>query len=117
METVRTSGRTQHRSVRISDEDWQDLESAAEKCGLDRAKVINQLLRWYLRRPRVKLPERPASYGETGPTTGSDNPSSGGGGLARSAAAVAGDPDVPVPAGAHVEVVPVDLRPAGDRAV
>ena len=52
---------TQHRSVRISDEDWRDLESAADAAGLDRAKVINQLLRWYLRRPRVKLPERPAS--------------------------------------------------------
>jgi hypothetical protein len=51
--------RTQHRSVRISDEDWADLEAAAASAGADRAKVINQFIRWYLRRPGAKLPERP----------------------------------------------------------
>lgn len=50
---------TQHRSVRISDEDWAELEAAAAHEGLDRAKVINQLVRWYLRRPSTKLPKRP----------------------------------------------------------
>jgi hypothetical protein len=53
--------RTQHRSVRISDEDWADLGAAAASAGADRAKVINQLVHWYLRRPGAKLPERPAS--------------------------------------------------------
>ena len=59
LERVPDQPKTQHRSVRISDEDWRDLESAAEAAGLDRAKVINHLVRWYLRRPRVKLPDRP----------------------------------------------------------
>ena len=47
--------RTQHRSVRISDEDWADL---AARSG-DRAAVIKDLIAWYLRRPGAKLPQRP----------------------------------------------------------
>ena len=62
MNTVRTPGRakTQHRSVRIDDPDWGEAEIAAASMGTDRAKIINQFLRWYLRRPGVRLPERPA---------------------------------------------------------
>jgi hypothetical protein len=48
--------------VRVSDEDWSDLETATADAGTDRAKVINQLVRWYLRRPGAKLPERPARW-------------------------------------------------------
>jgi hypothetical protein len=68
LKTVRTPDRlrrvpnqpgTQHRSVRISDGDWDDAEQATASMNTDRAKVINQFLRWYLRRPGVKLPERP----------------------------------------------------------
>lgn len=68
MKTVRTPGRlgrvpnqpkTQHRSVRVEDDDWSDAEEATGRMGTDRAKVINQLLRWYLRRPGARLPERP----------------------------------------------------------
>lgn len=62
LKTVRTEdGRIQHRSVRVTDEDWNDAERATADMGTDRAKVINQFLRWYLRRPGVKLPERPKS--------------------------------------------------------
>ena len=50
---------TQHRSVRISDEDWTDLEAATGTLGSDRGTVIKQFIRWYLRRPGAKLPERP----------------------------------------------------------
>jgi hypothetical protein len=57
--TVPNQPRTQHRSIRIRDEDWSDLDATAAVAGADRAKVINQLLRWYLRRPGAKLPERP----------------------------------------------------------
>lgn len=49
--------KTRHRSVRISDEDWADL--AARAPGGDRAAVIKELLRWYLRRADAELPERP----------------------------------------------------------
>lgn len=53
--------RTQHRSVRVKDQEWEDLEAAARDLGLDRAKVINQLIEWWLRRPGAKLPERPTA--------------------------------------------------------
>lgn len=68
MKTVRTPGRlgrvpnqpkTQHRSVRIDDPEWNDAEEATKRMGTDRAKVINQFIRWYLRRPGATLPERP----------------------------------------------------------
>lgn len=68
MKTVRTPGRlgrvpnqpkTQHRSVRVGDDDWADLDTAAQSAGVDRATLIKQFIRWYLRRPGAKLPERP----------------------------------------------------------
>jgi hypothetical protein len=55
---------TQHRSVRVSDDDWADLETATGRAGLDRAKAINQFIRWYLRRPGAKLPTRPRPEAE-----------------------------------------------------
>lgn len=58
--------KTQHRSVRIDDDDWADLETAAHDDGLDRAKVINSLIRWYLRRPGAKLPTRPGPKRDNG---------------------------------------------------
>lgn len=70
LKSVRTPGRlggmpnrprTQHRSVRVSDEDWADLETATHMIGSDRGTVIKQLIRWYLRRPGAKLPERPTA--------------------------------------------------------
>lgn len=68
MKEVRTPGRlghvpnspgTQHRSVRVPDGDWADLETATKRVGSDRAAVIKQFIRWYLRRPGAELPERP----------------------------------------------------------
>jgi hypothetical protein len=50
--------RTQHRSVRISDDDWKDLANRAPDG--DRAAIIKNLVAWYLRRPGAKLPDRPA---------------------------------------------------------
>jgi hypothetical protein len=44
--------------VRIDDADRDDAGRATAKMDTDRAKVINQFLRWYLRRPGAKLPER-----------------------------------------------------------
>ncbi|MFI9200189.1 hypothetical protein [Streptomyces sp. NPDC053048] len=61
--------RTQHRSVRISDEDWADL--AARAPGGDRAGVIKDFIAWYLRRPDAKLPQRPpAGPGPESPAHG-----------------------------------------------
>jgi hypothetical protein len=53
--------KTQHRSVRISDDDWRDLLSAAKSQDSDRGTVIKELVAWYLRRPGAKLPQRPAA--------------------------------------------------------
>jgi hypothetical protein len=45
-----------NRAVRMRDE-WEDLgEAAGER---RRTTVITQLVRWYLRYPGAKLPERP----------------------------------------------------------
>jgi hypothetical protein len=52
--------RTQHRSVRVDDPEWDDLERGAKDFGLDRAKIINQLINWWLGRPGAALPERPS---------------------------------------------------------
>ncbi|MFI5065956.1 MAG: hypothetical protein ACHP9Z_18540 [Streptosporangiales bacterium] len=47
--------------MRVDDPEWDDAEEATAAMGTDRAKVINQFLRWYLRRPGATLPERPAA--------------------------------------------------------
>ncbi|MFF7142270.1 hypothetical protein ACFZB5_13610 [Streptomyces nodosus] len=51
--------KTQHRSVRISDDDWRDLLAAARTQGSDRGRVIKDLVAWYLRRPGTTQPKRP----------------------------------------------------------
>lgn len=51
--------KTQHRSVRISDDDWRDLLAAAKTQDNDRGGVIKDLVAWYLRRPGAKAPARP----------------------------------------------------------
>lgn len=58
--TVPNKPRTQHRSVRVDDPEWDDLEAAAEHIDLDRAKVINQLIENWLGRPGVEAPQRPS---------------------------------------------------------
>jgi len=52
--------KTQHRSMRVDTPEWADLEIGAEDIDLDRSKVINQLVKWWLRRPGAELPERPS---------------------------------------------------------
>lgn len=54
-----SSPKTQHRSVRISDDDWRDLLAAAQTQGSDRGTVIKDLVAWYLRRPGATTPKRP----------------------------------------------------------
>lgn len=57
--------RTKHRSVRIDDQDWKDLEQRAPDG--DRSAVIKELVAWYLRRPGAKLPKRPEVPGTGAP--------------------------------------------------
>ena len=63
MGRVPNQPRTQHRSVRIPDDDWRDLDGAAKEAGTDRAGLIKAFIRWYLHRPGAELPERPARHG------------------------------------------------------
>jgi hypothetical protein len=51
--------KTPGHNVRIPDDDWDALGEDAKTLGTDRSKIINQLVRWYLRRPGAELPERP----------------------------------------------------------
>jgi hypothetical protein len=50
---------TKHRSIRIEDELWAALGQAAQTVGVDRSTLIRQLVRWYVRDPGAKLPQRP----------------------------------------------------------
>jgi antitoxin component of RelBE/YafQ-DinJ toxin-antitoxin module len=51
--------KTPNRAVRVDDQVWDEAGQAAAEMGTDRTKVINQFLRWYLRRSGAKLPARP----------------------------------------------------------
>lgn len=51
--------KTQHRSVRVPDDEWNDLLAAAKTQGTDRAGAITDLIAWYLRRPGAAAPKRP----------------------------------------------------------
>lgn len=52
---------TKHRSVRLEDDLWEQLAPAAKASGFDRSGVIRQFVRWYLRVPGAKLPQRPTA--------------------------------------------------------
>lgn len=45
---------TQHRSLRVNEDDWTALGQLGE-----RAPVITAFIRWYLRHPGAELPARP----------------------------------------------------------
>ena len=51
------TGETPLAPLRVPKEDWSDLH---ELLGRERAHAVQQLIRWYLRRPGAKLPARPA---------------------------------------------------------
>ena len=51
------TGVTPIQHVRVADDDWGDLKAVA---GRGLPDIVRQLIRWYLRRPGAKLPERPS---------------------------------------------------------
>jgi hypothetical protein len=61
------------RQMRIPDDEWIPFEAATKKQHPEgrspRAAVVRQFIRWYMRRPGAKLPERPPA----GPWTRSAN--------------------------------------------
>jgi len=54
------TGKTPVRNLRVASEVWQPALEAAREQGNTITDVITQFLRWYLRVPGAKLPERPA---------------------------------------------------------
>lgn len=50
---------TKVRSIRLEQDLWDELGPAANTAGYDRSGVIRQFVRWYLRRPGARLPQRP----------------------------------------------------------
>lgn len=53
------TGKTPVRNLRVAPDVWQPALSAAREQGSTITDVITQFLRWYLRTPGAKLPERP----------------------------------------------------------
>lgn len=53
--------RTPHRSIRLEKDLWDRLDGAAKANGYDRSGLIRQFVRWYLREPNARLPQRPGA--------------------------------------------------------
>lgn len=53
------TGKTPVRNMRIADDVWLPALAAARDSGHTMTEVFIQFLRWYLRTPGAKLPERP----------------------------------------------------------
>lgn len=51
--------KTQLRSMRIDDADWEDFGTAAEGQGTNRRDAVAEFIRWYVGRPGAELPQRP----------------------------------------------------------
>lgn len=47
------------RQIRIAVQMWNDFGKATKAAGTSRAAVIGEFMRWYMRRPGAKLPDRP----------------------------------------------------------
>jgi hypothetical protein len=53
------TGETFIARIRIPWARWSRFARAAKAIGSDRAKVVNELVAWFMREPGAKLPERP----------------------------------------------------------
>ena len=53
------TGKTPVRNLRVTGDVWEPALEAARERGGTITDVITQFLRWYLRMPGAKLPERP----------------------------------------------------------
>lgn len=53
---------TTPRQIRIPADEWQEFDDAAkgQHPPTDRATLVREFIRWYLRKPGAKLPRRPA---------------------------------------------------------
>lgn len=53
------TGKTFIARARVAFDLWEEFGTAAEAQGTDRSKVINEFIRWFLRKPGAKMPARP----------------------------------------------------------
>lgn len=56
--TVPNVPKTPARQMRIPDDEWDDFDTAAKILGTDRAKLVREYIRWAIRRPGAKAPQR-----------------------------------------------------------
>jgi hypothetical protein len=47
--------------MRIPNDEWLPFNEATKAAEKTRAEAVREFIRWYLRRPGAKLPERPAA--------------------------------------------------------
>lgn len=50
---------TPPRQIRVDDHTWKTAEVVTTEAGTDRATIIREFLKWYIREPGARLPERP----------------------------------------------------------
>jgi len=62
------------RQFRAPDSEWEPFEAAAKSIHPQgrspRARVLREFMRWYMRRPGAKLPDRPAAGPWSDPPAG-----------------------------------------------
>lgn len=54
-----TPRKTPQRTLVVDPDEWADLALAAKAAGSERAQVLRQFIKWYIRRPGARLPQRP----------------------------------------------------------
>lgn len=54
-----TPRKTPQRTLVVDPTEWNDLGEAAKAAGSERAQVLRQFIKWYIRRPGARLPQRP----------------------------------------------------------
>lgn len=54
-----TPRKTPQRTLVVEPSDWDELQVAAKAVGSDRATVLRQFIKWYIRRPGARMPQRP----------------------------------------------------------
>lgn len=54
-----TERKTPQRTLVVEPEDWDELQVAAKAVGSNRATVLRQFIKWYIRRPGARMPQRP----------------------------------------------------------
>lgn len=50
---------TPRQAIRIPDELWRRFGTAAQAAGMDRAVLIREFVRWFVRDADARLPQRP----------------------------------------------------------